>query len=136
MARATSRCGSAQYFAQRAFLNFSHPCDPRTQLLFLRADVTDQTGLIDKMGKIFILLTTQEYVQYVTRVRFGLSRRRVERMRKESARWCMMAYQSDTGQEGECLQSTGVRVHVLTAFVAATLPVPINRWMLYDSGRV
>ena len=130
----------AQYLAQRAFLNFSHPRDPRTQLLLLRADVTDQTVLINEMGGIFegkaarprgtfFVLTAQEYVQYETRVRCRLSRRRprVEMMRKESARWCMMTYQNDTGQQGECSQFAGVRVHVLTAFVAANLPVPIHR---------
>ena len=47
--------------------------DPRTQLLFFRPDVTDQTVLIDEMAKIFegkaapppgmfFVLTAQEYV--------------------------------------------------------------------------
>ncbi|TFK84369.1 hypothetical protein K466DRAFT_527474 [Polyporus arcularius HHB13444] len=114
----------AQYFSQRAFMNFSHPRDPRTQLLFFRGDVTNQTVLIDEIQKIFegkaspppgtfFVMTAQEYVQYETRVRFRLSRRRVERMRKESSKWSMMAYRNDTGQQ-------------------ATLPVPIDRWVLYD----
>ncbi len=102
----------AMHFPQHAAMNFSHPRDPRTQLLFWRGDVTTQTVVIDEMGKIFegkasprpgtfFVLTAQEYVQYQTRVRFRLSRRRVERMKAESKRWCMIAYRNDTGQQGK-----------------------------------
>ncbi|KAI0719792.1 hypothetical protein C8T65DRAFT_725210 [Cerioporus squamosus] len=43
----------AQYFTQSAFMNFSHPRDPCTELLFFRTDVTSQRVLIDEREKIF-----------------------------------------------------------------------------------
>ena len=49
----------------------------------------------------FFVLTALEYVHYVDRIRFKMSRLRVERMRRESGRWCAMAYRNDTLQQGE-----------------------------------
>ncbi|KAI0657611.1 hypothetical protein C8Q70DRAFT_1055762 [Cubamyces menziesii] len=100
----------AQYFSTAPLFNFSSPYDPRTQLLFYRASAATATRLIDDMGRIFegkaepapgtfFILTMQEYVQYQECIRFKLSKKRVERMRKED--WYMMAYRPDTGQQGE-----------------------------------
>ncbi|KAI0332169.1 hypothetical protein GY45DRAFT_1369329 [Cubamyces sp. BRFM 1775] len=96
------------------------PYDPRTQLLFYRASAATATKLIGDMGRIFegkadpapgtfFILTMQERVQYRERIRFKLSKKRVERMRKED--WYMVAYRPDTGQQ-------------------ATRPVPVARWKL------
>ena len=46
----------------------------------------------------FFVLTSQEYVHYRQCLRWRLSKKRVERMRKE--KWSMVAYRNDTGQQG------------------------------------
>ncbi|KAI0357688.1 hypothetical protein OH77DRAFT_1421780 [Trametes cingulata] len=118
------RVRPAQYFSTQPFMNFSSPYDPRAQLLFYRPAVATAMRLIDDMARIFegkatpppgtfFVLTMQEYVQYESRIRFKLSRKRVERMRKEG--WSMMMYRHDTGQE-------------------ATLPVPVEKWNLVASS--
>ncbi|KAI0366582.1 hypothetical protein BV20DRAFT_971762 [Pilatotrama ljubarskyi] len=112
------RVRPAQYFSTQPFMNFSSPYDPRATLLFYRPTVATAGKLIDDMARIFegkaqprpgtfFVLTMTEYVQYESRVRFKLSRKRVEWMRKEG--WSMMMYRHDTGQQ-------------------ATLPVPVEKW--------
>ncbi|KAI0719798.1 hypothetical protein C8T65DRAFT_802334 [Cerioporus squamosus] len=99
---------------------FSSPFEPVTQLLFYRSDKMAAADVIGNMRGIFegkptptpgtfFVLTAQEYVQYQTCVRFRLSRRRVERMRKE--KWSMVAYRNDNG-------------------IQATLPVPVAKWKM------
>ncbi|KAI1786363.1 hypothetical protein LXA43DRAFT_1034112 [Ganoderma leucocontextum] len=116
----------AQVFSTRPMFNFSSPYDPRAQLLVYRSDIASAGTLIDDIQKVFegratpapgtfFVLTALEYVHYVERIRFKLSRRRVERMRRESARWSVMAYRNDTGQQ-------------------ATLPVPIKKWVLVNEN--
>ncbi|KAI0719793.1 hypothetical protein C8T65DRAFT_736352 [Cerioporus squamosus] len=103
------------------------PYDPRTHLLFFRSDVIRARDLIGSLPHIlegkaspapgsFFILTAQEHVQYETTVRFRLSRRRMEKMRKQQ--WSsMVAYQNDTGHQ-------------------ATLPVAIENWTLFRSDGV
>ena len=135
------RVEPAQYFSYNPFMNFSSPQDPRTWLLFYRPDVATATVLIDSVQRVFegrtqptpgtfFILTAQEYVHYETRVRFKLSKKRVERMRKE--KWNMMAYRNDTGQQGERLDYASSSVGMLTGsnICAATRPVPIQQWSL------
>ncbi|KAI0672199.1 hypothetical protein C8Q78DRAFT_971550 [Trametes maxima] len=109
---------AAQYFSTQPFMNFNYPYDPRTQLLFYQPTAGPAAKVIEGMVDIFegkrgpapgtfFVLTMQEYVQYQTRIRFKLSRKRVERMRGE--KWFMIAYRPDTFQQ-------------------ATRPVPIERW--------
>ena len=142
------RVRPARLFPQGAFMNFNHPRDPRTQLLFWRGDVArSPMALVEKMGAIFegkseprpgtfFVLTAQEYVQYETCVRFKLSRRRVERMRGESGKWYVIAYRNDTAQQGERFSEEIARcwrsVADDTCALIATLPVPIDKWMLYN----
>ena len=72
--------------------------------------MTSASTLIDDVQKIFegktepppgtfFIFTAQEYVQYQTKIRFKLSKRRVERMRAE--KWSMVVYRNDTGEQGE-----------------------------------
>ncbi|KAI0649816.1 hypothetical protein C8Q79DRAFT_997836 [Trametes meyenii] len=109
---------AAQYFSTQPFMNFNSPYDPRTQLLFYQPAAGPATKVTEGMVHIFegkrdptpgtfFVLTMQEYVQYQTRIRFKLSRKRVERMKSE--KWFMIAYRPDT-------------------YVQATRPVPIERW--------
>ena len=102
----------AQLFSTHPMFNFSSPYDPRAQLLVYRSDITSAGTLVDDLQKVFegratpapgtfFVLTALEYVHYVECIRFKLSRRRVERMRRESARWSAMAYRNDTLQQGE-----------------------------------
>lgn len=101
----------AQRFSMDPWMNTTgSPYDPRTSLLFWRPSEVAASALIGDMARIFegkgepapgtfFVLTMQEYVQYETRIRFKLSRRRVARMRTE--KWSMMAYRHDNGQQGE-----------------------------------
>ncbi len=102
----------AQLFSTRPMFNFGSPYDPRAQLLVYRSDIVSGSTLIDDVQKVFegratrapgtfFVLTALEYVHYVERIRFKLSRRRVERMKRESARWSVIAYRNDTLQQGE-----------------------------------
>ncbi|PIL28785.1 hypothetical protein GSI_08829 [Ganoderma sinense ZZ0214-1] len=92
--------------------------EPRAQLLFYWADLVSASTPIDGIERIFeggatpapgtfFVLTAVEHVQYDECVRFRLSRRRVERMRRE--KWNMLAYRNDSAQQ-------------------ATRPVPIQMW--------
>lgn len=85
------------------------PYEPVTRLLLYKPSVDVPGTLIGGMRRIFegtaspppgtfFVLTAQELVQYDTRIRFRLSKRRVERMRVE--KWSMVAYRQDTGQQG------------------------------------
>ncbi|EIW51999.1 uncharacterized protein TRAVEDRAFT_136302 [Trametes versicolor FP-101664 SS1] len=85
------------------------PYEPVTRLLFYKPSVDVPGTLIGGMRRIFegtaspppgtfFVLTAQELVQYDTRIRFRLSKRRVERMHVE--KWSMVAYRQDTGQQG------------------------------------
>ncbi len=86
------------------------PWEPVTRLLFYKPSADAPGTLISCMPRIFesaasplpgtfFVLTAQELVQYETRIRFRLSKRRVERMCAE--KWSMVAYRQDTGQQGE-----------------------------------
>ncbi|KAL1948087.1 hypothetical protein VTO73DRAFT_12162 [Trametes versicolor] len=111
----------AQRFSMDPWMNTTgSPYDPRTSLLFWKPSEVAASALIGDMARIFegkgepapgtfFVLTMQEYVQYETRIRFKLSRRRVARMRTE--KWSMMAYRHDNGQQ-------------------ATRPVPVEKWTL------
>ncbi len=96
------------FFPGRGF--YSNPYEPRAQLLFYRSDKLTAREVIDNMhgifeGKptpapgLFFLLTSPEDVVYWDKIRFRLSRLRVERMRAE--KWSMVAYRNDTGMQGE-----------------------------------
>ncbi|KAI9060061.1 hypothetical protein FKP32DRAFT_1656899 [Trametes sanguinea] len=114
---------AAQVFSMNPFMNLSSPYDPRTQLLFYQPSVVTATRLIDDMGRIFegkaqpapgtfFVLTMQEYVQYQTRIRFRLSRKRVERMKTQQP-WAMMAYRHDTGQQGQYMLQIKIRTPLI-----------------------
>lgn len=92
------------------FMGYGSPYEPVTRLLFYKPSVDAPGTLISGMPRIFegaaspapgtfFVLTAQELVQYEMRIRFRLSRRRVEKMRAE--KWSMVAYRQDTGQQGE-----------------------------------
>ena len=93
-------------------MQYSTGDEPRAQLLFYRADLVSASTPIDEIERIFegdatpapgtfFVLTAVEHVQYDECVRFRLSRRRVERMRRE--RWNMLVYRNDSAQQGESL---------------------------------
>ncbi|RPD61780.1 hypothetical protein L226DRAFT_506692 [Lentinus tigrinus ALCF2SS1-7] len=99
---------------------YCSPFEPVTHLIFYRPGKMDPEDVIDNMRDIFegdpspapgtfFILTAQEYVQYQSCVRFRLSRKRVERMRRKG--WSMVAYRNDSGAQ-------------------ATLPVPIKNWRM------
>lgn len=92
------------------FVESLSPSEPTTRLLFYCPALVDPEETIEKMRAIFeekaspapgsfFVLTAQEYVQYRIRVRFRLSRRRVERMKQE--KWCMVAYRDDNSKIGK-----------------------------------
>lgn len=100
-----------QEFTTFPWLNDS-PYEPRTHLLFYRADLLSSSSVISNVKNIFegktstapgtfFVLTAQEHVQYQVSVRWRLSRERAERMRSESLKWSMVAYRNDSGQLGE-----------------------------------
>ncbi|TFK84364.1 hypothetical protein K466DRAFT_527460 [Polyporus arcularius HHB13444] len=116
-----ARVAPVQQFTTLPMLN-ENPYEPRTHLLFFRADLVSAAGAIRNLPSLFegsaspapgtlFIMTAQEHVQYQECIRFRLSRRRVERMKKESARWSMVAFRSGTG-------------------VLATQPVTIGKWVL------
>ncbi|KAI0366568.1 hypothetical protein BV20DRAFT_1055566 [Pilatotrama ljubarskyi] len=83
------------------------PYEPITRLLFYKPAEVAPRALIHGMRAVFegkptpppgtfFFLTAQELVQYDRRIRFRLSRRRVERMKGE--KWSMIAYRQDTGE--------------------------------------
>ncbi|KAI0737514.1 hypothetical protein C8Q80DRAFT_1115040 [Daedaleopsis nitida] len=98
---------------------YGTPYHPVTHLLFYRFDELDAEEVIGDMLDIFegcsspacgtfFVLTSQEHVMYLKEIRFWLSKKRVERMRKE--KWAMVAYRNDVG-------------------IQATHPVPISSWV-------
>ncbi|KAI0719797.1 hypothetical protein C8T65DRAFT_826784 [Cerioporus squamosus] len=111
---------SKTYSASRGFLN--NPYEPRAQLLFYRSDkltaaevIRDMEGMEDifegepePAPGTFFILTAPEDVMYLEKLQFRLSRKRVERMRKE--KWSVVAYRNDTGMQG-------------------TNPAPISSWI-------
>ena len=103
-------------------MRYSTGDEPRAQLLFYRADLVSASTPIDEIERIFegdatpapgtfFVLTAVEHVQYDECVRFRLSRRRVERMRRE--RWNMLVYRNDSAQQGE---SPGAREFEVVVF--------------------
>ncbi|TFK84368.1 hypothetical protein K466DRAFT_654782 [Polyporus arcularius HHB13444] len=110
----------ARLFSTQSMFNPVSPYDFRTHLLFYRSDLMGPPAVINHLASIFegkaspapgtfFILTSQEHVQYETSIRFRLSRRRVEKMRKE--KWSMVAYRNDSGHQ-------------------ATVPVAIEHWAL------
>ncbi|KAI0357689.1 hypothetical protein OH77DRAFT_1502792 [Trametes cingulata] len=102
------------------FMGSSSPLEPTSRLLFYRPSVVTPKEVIARMPSIFegrtspppgsfFVLTAQELLQYQTRVRFRLSRRRVERMKSE--KWCMLVYRNDDR-------------------LPATRPVPVADWIV------
>ncbi|EIW52006.1 uncharacterized protein TRAVEDRAFT_53988 [Trametes versicolor FP-101664 SS1] len=90
------------------FMGYGSPYEPVTRLLFYKPSADAPGTLISGMPRIFegaaspppgtfFVLTAQELVQYDTRIRFRLSKRRVESMQAE--KWSMVAYRQDTGQQ-------------------------------------
>ncbi|KAI0366567.1 hypothetical protein BV20DRAFT_1002228 [Pilatotrama ljubarskyi] len=90
------------------FMGYGSPYEPVTRLLFYRPAETSPHTLISSMRAIFegrsspapgtfFVLTAQELVQYDRRIRFRLSKQRVERLKRE--KWSMVAYRQDTGQQ-------------------------------------
>ncbi|KAI0719795.1 hypothetical protein C8T65DRAFT_603249 [Cerioporus squamosus] len=137
-----ARVTPTQQFTTLPLLN-ENPYEPRTHLLFFRADKLTAAGAIRSLSSVFegsaspapgtlFVLTAQEHVQYQVSIRFRLSRRRVERMKEESARWSVVAFRSGTGVLGECRRALGVRARFLIddLFTTATHPVAIGKWML------
>ncbi|RDX52492.1 hypothetical protein OH76DRAFT_1480607 [Lentinus brumalis] len=101
---------------------YSSPHHTCAQLLFYRSDKLTAREVIDHMhdifeGKLtpspgsFFVLTAPEHVVYWDKIRFRLSRQRVERMRAE--KWSMVAYRNDTGMQ-------------------ATLPSPVSSWTVKE----
>ncbi len=118
-----ARVTPVQQFTTLPRLN-ENPYEPRTHLLFFRADLVSAAGAIRNLPSLFegsaspapgtlFIMTAQEHVQYQECIRFRLSRRRVERMKKESARWSMVAFRSGTGVLGERRRAFIVRTLVL-----------------------
>ncbi len=106
------------YSVSHGFHN--NPYEPRAQLLFYRSDKLKATDIIwdsDMDGRpwegmenifegksspapgTFFTLTAPEDVMYLERLQFRMSRKRVERMRKE--KWSVVAYRNDSGMQGE-----------------------------------
>lgn len=84
-----------------------HPC---THLLLYRSDKVVAKALIPKLPDIFegrssptpgtfFILTGQEHVMYLQKIQFRLSKKRMERMRKDKR--AVVAYRHDTGVQGE-----------------------------------
>lgn len=107
-----ARVTAKQSFSQLAaspFFGYASPFEPTTRLLFYRPALVDPGETTAKMEAIFegkaspapgsfFVLTAQECVQFESRVRFRLSRRRVERMKLE--KWSMVAYRNDNADIG------------------------------------
>lgn len=107
-----ARVTAKQSFSQLAaspFFGYASPFEPTTRLLFYRPALVDPGETTAKMEAIFegkastapgsfFVLTAQECVQFESRVRFRLSRRRVERMKLE--KWSMVAYRNDNTDIG------------------------------------
>ncbi|KAI0687197.1 hypothetical protein C8T65DRAFT_770881 [Cerioporus squamosus] len=98
---------------------YSSPYESRAQLLFYRSDKLTAREVIENVHEVFegkptpapgmvFILTAPEHVVYWDKIRFRLSRLRVERMRAQ--RWSMVVYRNDTGMQ-------------------ATLPAPIVSWI-------
>ncbi|KAI0357691.1 hypothetical protein OH77DRAFT_1435494 [Trametes cingulata] len=103
---------------RNSFTGFASPYEPTSRLLFYRPSLVVPREVISKMRSIFegrtsppvgsfFILTAQDVLQYQSRVRFRLSRKRVERMKAE--KWCMLVYRSDNEN-------------------IATQPVPVSNW--------
>ncbi|KAI0366581.1 hypothetical protein BV20DRAFT_1124210 [Pilatotrama ljubarskyi] len=75
------------------FLGYASPLEPTSRLLFYRPSM---------------VIPSEELLQYQSRVRFRVSRRRVQRMMAE--KWCMLVYRNDNGEQ-------------------ATRPVPVAHWV-------
>lgn len=102
----------SDYFIQAA-VESSAMNEPRMQLLVYRADLVHTRVPMRDMRRIleggavpapgtFFVLTALEYLQYDESVRFRMSKRRVARMRAESAKWSLLVYRNDSVTEGEC----------------------------------
>ncbi|KAH9848533.1 hypothetical protein C2E23DRAFT_785783 [Lenzites betulinus] len=90
------------------FMGYANPYEPVTRLLFYKPSADAPATLIGNMRAVFegsaspapgsfFVLTAQELVQYETRIRFKLSKGRVERMKAE--KWSVVAYRQDTSQQ-------------------------------------
>ncbi|OSD01022.1 hypothetical protein PYCCODRAFT_1478791 [Trametes coccinea BRFM310] len=104
------------------FSNNGSPYEPTARLLFYRPSQTTPAEVIKGLHSVFegatshapgsfFILTAQDVMQYDKRIRFRLSRRRVEKMKEE--KWAMLAYRQDTGLQ-------------------AIKPVPVDRWLLVE----
>ncbi|KAI9060048.1 hypothetical protein FKP32DRAFT_1679333 [Trametes sanguinea] len=98
------------------------PYEPTARLLFYKPSQTTPTEVIKNLPSVFegakspapgsfFILTAQDVMQYDTRIRFRLSKRRVEKMKEE--KWAMLAYRQDTGLQ-------------------AIKPIPVSRWVLVE----
>ncbi len=133
----------ARLFSTQSMFNPVSPYDFRTHLLFYRSDLMGPPAVINHLASIFegkaspapgtfFILTSQEHVQYETSIRFRLSRRRVEKMRKE--KWSMVAYRNDSGHQGASLalgmcETTGSDLgpkplFLLRLSIGLSLPIP------------
>ncbi|OBZ76423.1 hypothetical protein A0H81_03125 [Grifola frondosa] len=97
------------------------PFEPISNLLFYRANPSNIIQSIPSVleGRAtpapgtFFILTTQEFMDYRTRIRWRMSKRRVEKMKEE--KWSMVAFRTDTNDQ-------------------ATIPVPVSKWVYMGSG--
>ncbi|KAI0366579.1 hypothetical protein BV20DRAFT_971757 [Pilatotrama ljubarskyi] len=101
------------------FTRYMSPYEPVSRLLFYRPSLVVPQEVINNMRSVFegrwsppvgsfFVLTAQELLRYQDRVRFRLSRKRVEKMKAE--KWRMLVYRNDTGD-------------------IATRPVPVSDWV-------
>ncbi|KAI0658112.1 hypothetical protein C8Q70DRAFT_201642 [Cubamyces menziesii] len=106
------------------FGGHGNPFEPATRLLFYKPSETSPSTLIKSIRSVFegsaspkpgtfFVLTAVDVVQFDTRIRFRMSKKRVATLKEE--KWAMVAFRQDTGKE-------------------ATRPSLASTWVLVDEG--